>query len=276
MSIQDTGIYRKDKKEQYYTNDDTAKQCVDIILKRIPEYQKYIWVEPSAGNGVFLKYVPPGVKSVGLDIDPKHEKIQAHDYSKWNPDIKTPIIVFGNPPFGRQSSLAKSFIRHSCIFSEAVAFILPRSFQKPSMNSCFPPNFHNIHSSSIPDNSFLVNSKVYNVPCVFQIWKKMPSPRYKEPKVLPYKYSYVSQDSDYSFAIRRVGGRAGSCILPGTRHSNQTHRFIKLEPDITMYTEQIIEKLNGHTFPSNTVGPRSISTQEINTVINSTIKSITN
>ena len=43
------------------------------------------------------------------------------------------IHVIGNPPFGRQSSLAIKFIKKSCSFSDTISFILPKSFKKDSM-----------------------------------------------------------------------------------------------------------------------------------------------
>ena len=271
---QDTGIHRITTKEQYYTKDETAKDCVRCITTQILNISDYLWVEPSAGNGVFLKYIPPGIQSIGIDIDPKNEIIQKQDFLNWKPDTSKPILVFGNPPFGKQSSLAKKFIRHSCTFADTIAFILPRSFQKPSMFNSFSDNFHMVYSKDIPYNSFVVNSCSYDVPCIFQIWKKLSYPRHKEKKIVPNKYKYVKQESGYTFAIRRVGSQAGKCYMPGRHFNNQTHRFIQLDPDIVMYSKKITELINKHTFPSNTVGPRSISTQEINIVLNSKISSV--
>lgn len=54
----------------------------------------------------------------------------------------------------------------------ALAFILPRSFMKPSMYGCIPLNFHLVKQVELPKNSFEVNKEEYDVPCVFQIWEK--------------------------------------------------------------------------------------------------------
>ena len=45
------------------------------------------------------------------------------------------LHFIGNPPFGRQSSLAKKFIKHicSCDKTKTIAFILPKSFKKDSL-----------------------------------------------------------------------------------------------------------------------------------------------
>ena len=46
------------------------------------------------------------------------------------------------------------------------------------------------------------------------------------------------------------------------------------ETTINKYTNLIIEKINNHIFPSNTVGPRSLSKSETNVVINNIIGSV--
>ena len=48
------------------------------------------------------------------------------------------IHIIGNPPFGRQSSLAIKFIKKSCEFCDTLSFILPKSFKKESLKKHFP------------------------------------------------------------------------------------------------------------------------------------------
>ena len=45
--------------------------------------------------------------------------------------------IIGNPPFGRQSSLAIKFIKKSCEFCDSISFILPKSFKKDSLKKHF-------------------------------------------------------------------------------------------------------------------------------------------
>ena len=47
-----------------------------------------------------------------------------------------------------------------------------KSFKKFSMQKCFPINWHLMEQFEIPDNSFVIQGKSHNVPCVFQIWEK--------------------------------------------------------------------------------------------------------
>jgi len=274
--IQDTGKYRTNINDQFYTNPIIAKQCIAKIIELFPVTYNYLWVEPSAGNGSFLNNIPPEYKKIGIDLEPMSSNIIKQDYIQWNPtlEINTNIIVFGNPPFGRQSSLAKSFIQKSCKFADIIAFILPKSFTKPSMYNAFGLNFHLMHSDELPKNSFIINNSPYDVPCVFQIWQKQEMPRNVENKIEPRGFKYVKSNENYHIAFRRVGGLAGKCYPNnGTKYSEQSHYFILFETKVKKIST-IMEKINEHIFPSNTVGPRSLSKSEANSVINEIILAV--
>jgi hypothetical protein len=270
-SIQDTGKFRTNKKDQFFTAPEIAKKCVDNIIKLLPETEDYRWIEPSAGNGSFMKQVPKKYDIIGMDIEPQDTNIILQDFLKYDfPTTNKKIIIFGNPPFGRQASMAKSFIKKSCEVAEIIAFILPKSFTKPSMNNSFHLSFHCIYTEILPKNSFLINDDVYDVPCVFQIWQKKSYNRTLDDKILPYKFKYVKSSNDYDIAFKRVGGLAGKCCID--KNCNiQSHYFIKFDDELKKYINKIIEKINNHTFPTNTTGPRSLSKNEINVVFNKTI-----
>lgn len=272
---QDTGKFRKNAKDQFYTDDAVAKLCIQHIVNRIPDTLNYLWLEPSAGSGSFLHNTPPNCERLGLDVEPMAADVTNQDFLAWIPPEDRDVIVFGNPPFGRQSSLAKSFIAKSCKFAKVVAFILPRSFTKPSMFNSFDPMFHLVISVELEGNSFILNGSKYDVPCVFQIWQKGVTPRSIEEKVVPIGFQYVKAGSNYDMAFRRVGGLAGKCYRNnGTSFSVQSHYFMKLDAGVLAHMDAIIEKNNSHTFPSNTLGPRSLSKSEVNTVLNNIIRSV--
>ena len=68
-----------------------------------------------AGNGSFID----GIKSISshyifYDLEPEHDEIIQQDYlicNEYNKKINEKIHVIGNPPFGRQSSIAIKFIK---------------------------------------------------------------------------------------------------------------------------------------------------------------------
>jgi hypothetical protein len=283
---QDTGKFRQNTKDQFYTTDAVAAQCVcDIVSTLKPSTQgaaaKYLWIEPSAGKGAFIRSVPKKAEVIGIDIEPKAPGIIEADFLEWSPPTTTKkIISFGNPPFGKQSSLAKAFIKKCCTFSDIIAFILPLSFTKPSMSRAFDAKFHCILSKELQGDSFEINEGVaYDVPCVFQIWQKRKDARKAEKDVLPEHFAYVkSPDTDaHDVAFRRVGVYAGRCFkivenTSTTTFSKQSHHFMVFDEIARPHVDAIVKNINEHTFPSNTVGPRSLSKSEINAVINSIIR----
>jgi len=262
---QDTGLQR-DCKDQFYTCEDVAKMCVDILLRHVPT--TIPWIEPSAGQGVFLRLVP---HAIGYDIEPKHPSIRTADFL--HVDIPHGCLVFGNPPFGRQSSLAKQFIRHAAEKAAWIGFILPRSFLKPSMQSAFPLDFHLVDSIELPSNSFRVNNIPYDVPCVFQVWKRESTHRIVEGSASPIGFRYVKKTDTYSFAFRRVGINAGKCCLPSQDLSVQSHYFVKVDDETKI--NNILQASQTHTFPTNTTGPRSLSKHEATCFLNAAITNAT-
>ena len=265
----DTGKFRTNTKDQYYTRSSVAKRCVDSIVSLCPGSLQCQWIEPSAGNGVFLKVVPEAIRSLGIDLDPKDPRILKGNFLTWEPDNKEKKVYFGNPPFGRQGCLAKAFIQHSALNgADIIGFILPKSFLKPSMSRAFPAKFHCVHSIELEKEAFEVNGEAYDVPCVFQIWKRGLQDRPKEEPVKESGFEYVKADQDYHMVFRRVGGLAGKCYEKGTAiFSPQSHYFIKLDDQYIKDLPIILDTVNKHVFPSNTVGPRSLSKGEANEVL---------
>ena len=83
----------------------------------------------------------------------------------------------------------------------------------------------------------------------------------------------ISRKEKYDIVFRRVGGLAGKCYRNnGTNYSIQSHYFIKFDNEVVPLIDTITEKINNHIFPSNTLGPRSLSKSEANIVINDLIK----
>ena len=54
--------------DKYYTSDEVAQYCISKT-KEIINNPNVKFLEPSAGNGVFLKYLPP--ETIAYDIEPE-------------------------------------------------------------------------------------------------------------------------------------------------------------------------------------------------------------
>lgn len=173
-----------------------------------------------------------------------------------------PIHIIGNPPFGRQSKTARSFIRICSGFATTISFILPKSFKKQSFKKTFPPCFHLLFQVDMPDNSFTIDNRPYSVPCIFQIWKRMPYDRLINPIIDPIGFVFCKKDDRPDMDIRRVGVYAGRLVEDNIQDlSAQSHYFLRLtDMDRTRF-KKLFHDI--HFEHENTVGPRSISKQEI-------------
>ena len=266
-NTQTTGLNR-DTIDKYYTNLNIVTTCIQHIKQHIQVNKDDLFIEPSAGNGSFItELLSLSSNCLFYDIEPENSSIIKQDYLLLDTtNIITnynKIHVVGNPPFGRQSSLAIKFIKKSCEFANSISFILPRSFKKSSMQKCFPLHFHLIFEENIQDNAFMVNNESYNVPCVFQIWEKKNVNREVQVSLTPKNYSFVSITDNPDIAFRRVGVYAGRIYNEDiSNKSPQSHYFIKFDKKIS---DTLFQTLNAIEFTSknDTVGPRSISKQEL-------------
>lgn len=188
------------------------------------------------------------------------------------------ILVIGNPPFGLQNSLAVKFINHAAVFADRVAFILPISFKKESVQNRINLNMHLTYEEEIPKNSFTLNGENYDVKCVFQIWDRKDEPRVRKQKTnlnTNNMFDFVRKADSPDAVIHRVGGRAGIVSLAWEDKTEMNHYFIRLKKESDRETlVSTVEELNKISYPSryHSVGPRSVSKAEMNEEINKNFK----
>ena len=84
--------------------------------------------------------------------------------------------MIGNPPFGRVSSLAIKFFNHAAKWSNVIAFIIPRTFRKISVQNKLDEMYHLVYDEEIPNNPCCFSPPMM-VKCCFQIWEKKPIKR---------------------------------------------------------------------------------------------------
>lgn len=250
---------KRDTIDKFYTNInvvDTIFTHIDTILGINKDD---LVIEPSAGNGAFINVINKlSNDTIFLDIKPEHPLIKEQNYLEFTPDTNKKIHIIGNPPFGRQSSLAIKFIKHSTSFCDTISFILPKSFKKDSMKKHFNPYFHLEFETDLLENSFLLNDTTYNVPCVFQIWIKKDYKREIPLKLEPIGWKFVNKQDNPDISFRRVGVYAGKIDTEIESKSVQSHYFIKFEKDTNIDHLQLEFKSS-----NDTVGPKSISKQEL-------------
>ena len=175
--------YSDNSYDQFYTNLDIAKQCIDSI-----DITKYdVVIEPSAGNGSFYNQINHKYK-IGFDIKPECDGVHKQDFLKYkhpftsknlsfmesNLNRKPKILTIGNPPWGVRGQLALEFINHSFKFSDTVAFILPIYFDPKAElpEQAVRPNYEIINCINLPDYGFNYNGKSVSLGSVFITYKK--------------------------------------------------------------------------------------------------------
>lgn len=111
--------------DKYYTSSDLAKYCVNKTKEIIGEENVTEWLEPSAGSGAFLDYLP--LATVAYDILPDDERIIKQNFLDLDLLYKKGRCIVGNPPFGTRNTLSVKFFKKSIILCDYIAFILPIS-----------------------------------------------------------------------------------------------------------------------------------------------------
>ena len=169
-SVRDAGL------DKFYTVPTVSEKCL-ISIGELYKWSEWgLVVEPSAGNGSFFTRIPVD-KKVWIDISPEHKDIIKQDFLTYYPpsDIGK-ILVVGNPPFGKVSSLAIKFFNHAAEWADVIAFIIPRTFRRVSIHNKINANFHLIFNEEIPMKPCSFTPPMM-VKCCFQIWEKRETKR---------------------------------------------------------------------------------------------------
>ena len=115
--------------DKFYTKPVVAERLFCLVKEYTTNPQTFL--EPSAGNGVFLGLLTSLSDNViAFDISPDASGITQADFL--SQDVGKVDVVIGNPPFGKNSSLAVKFFNKCAEWQpEVIAFVLPRTFKKP-------------------------------------------------------------------------------------------------------------------------------------------------
>jgi hypothetical protein len=181
-------------------------------------------IEPSAGDGSFLNQIEC-INKIGIDILPEDNNIIKQDFLYYTPPLnKHNILIIGNPPFGKIGSLAIKFFNHSSQWANVIAFIIPKTFRKISVQNKLNKKFHLIYDEDIPNKPCCFTPAI-NIKCCFQIWEKKNIER--NLINLPTKHkdwdflnlgpndnnNQPTPPIDADFAIRAYGGKIGDIIV---------------------------------------------------------------
>lgn len=248
---------RKSSSDKFYTKPEIALRCIELV--GIENFDQII--EPGAGSGSFSKQIP-GCQA--YDLYPEDPSVVEQDWFEYRQErvVGSRVLVIGNPPFGQQNTLAVRFINHAAAFADTVAFILPISFKKYSVQNRLDRHLHRVKEWILPANSFTLEGVDYDVPAVFQVWAWRRDERERqERRMTSPHFHFVGKDEQPDVRVQRVGGNAGVASTDMTK-SAASNYFIKI--DMAMSVDEFIAYVNQLTFPGRDfgVGPRTISKDE--------------
>ena len=217
---------REEGLDKFYTIPTISQKCLDTVGSYYKWSEWGLVIEPSAGNGSFLIRIPTDNK-IGIDISPEHTNVIQQDFLTYKPpNTIGKILVVGNPPFGRVSSLAIKFFNHASIWADVIAFIIPRTFRRVSVHNKLNTSFHLIVDEEIPMEPCSFSPPMM-AKCCFQIWEKRDTQRaIVELSTTHNDWDFLgfgpkdakgqpTQPIGADFAIRAYGGKCGEIIDTG-------------------------------------------------------------
>jgi len=236
-TIKTDSVYKLD---QFFTKKDIVIQCL-IELEFYYKLEDFdIIIEPSAGQGSFVKMLPAN-KRIAIELDnelcEQNKEYRCMSFFNYICEVTDEnILVIGNPPFGTQNKLSVDFFNHAAQFADVIAFIIPKTWNKQSIHNRLNENFHLVKSVDLPEDCFY-GDKGTNVKCCFQIWKFSEEKRIPEKKILSHKdwdfLSYVKTNDDLEppknadFVVLAYGSNSGQVSTDLFQWRPKSVHFIK-------------------------------------------------
>jgi predicted RNA methylase len=266
------GNTRVTGKEQYYTPKPLALELVAEIEKVLGPLAGKTVLEPAGGTGAFIEAVQAaGVNNViSFDIEPLHDLVTKGNFLEQEVKERN-LITVSNPPFGRNNSLSIPFFNHAAAVSDAICFIVPRSWRKWSVTNRLDLGFElaldlDIDVDYVDAAGSDLSNKTHLATC-FQIWKKTGNTRQIVRVLDKGIIEKVSPEmADVSLTIFGYGcGKVKTKFEPV---ANTTQMFLKLNHPKALAA---LESVDYSKFFKNTAYTEALSLQEINYLLNEEI-----
>jgi predicted RNA methylase len=266
------GNTRVTGKEQFYTPKPLARELVAQIENVLGPLTGKIVLEPAGGTGAFIEAViDRGVERVvSFDIEPLHELVTEGSFLDQK-NLDRNLITISNPPFGRNNSLSIPFFNHAADLSEAICFIVPRSWRKWSVTNRLDLRFElvldiDLDIDYVDASDEALSNKSHLATC-FQVWKKTGQTR-KLVKVADKRIieKVTPDQADVSLTIFGYG--CGKVKTEFEKVPNTTQMFLKLHHPKAL---EALESVDYSRFFKNTAYTEALSLQEINYLLNEAI-----
>jgi len=263
------GNTRVTGKEQFYTPLELAGSLLDQVATILGPLAGRTILEPAGGTGAFVQaaLAHDVSKVVSFDIEPLHELVTKADFLTADLDLSN-VVTISNPPFGRNNSLSIPFFNKAALVSEAICFIVPRSWRKWSVLNRLDPNFQllsdqDLNIDYVDASGQLISSKSRLATC-FQIWQRSDQPRARiRVRDMGVIRRTTPEKADVSLTIFGYG--CGKLKKNFERKSNTTQLFLTLEHPGAL---EALERVDFSRFYKNTAYTEALSMQEINYLLN--------
>lgn len=236
------------------------KETVNLCLNKLLLSDFSHIIEPS---GVYFTRQTPAKEQAKIVTPPTE-----HDDISWLGSVYSfgetdNVLAFGMPMFGHQNNLAMKFVNHSALFSHTIAFILPASFKKQSVQSKVNKFFHLTSEDYLPMKAFVKDGQPHHVPAVFQIWTKQSYAREKTPVLVSNRIKFVKKSQHPDFSVQRIGANAGKASIRWKDKSEASNYFVKIVDGSSVF--RMVDLFNDTVFVERewSSGPESLTKQEI-------------
>ena len=266
------GNTRVTGKEQYYTPANLAGALIAEVEKVLGPLRGQTVLEPAGGTGSFVEAaLAAGAKKIiSFDIEPLHPLVQQGDFLV-EEILESNLITISNPPFGRNNALSIPFFNKAAQISEAICFIVPRSWRKWSVTNRLDLNFELVFDTDLEidyeDASANSLSNKTRLATCFQIWKRVSKPReIIKIKDMGLVEKVSPEQADVSLTVFGYG--CGKLRTEFEPVANTTQLFLRL---IHKDAYSALSKVDFSRFYKNTAYTEAISLQEINYLLNEEI-----
>jgi predicted RNA methylase len=264
------GNRRKTGVEQYYTPKDLALKLSAELIAITGSDRSFM--EPAGGNGSFIAALESlGAQDIqAVDLYPKHPKVKSANFLEHTPSGQD-LVTISNPPFGRNNSLSIPFFNHAANHSEFIAFLVPRSWRKWSVQNRLDRRFHLISDQDVAVNYVTDSGERIGVNndlrTCFQIWQRQKTLR-PIIKVADQGLIQKCKPEQADIAVRVFGFGCGKVYRDFPRKANTTLMFLTV---LDARVFEVIEGLDYERFTLNTSYTRALALPELNYLLNEAI-----
>ena len=265
------GNTRVTGKEQFYTPLELAHTLVEYVEQILGPLQGKKVLEPAGGTGSFVEAaLARGAQVISFDIEPLHPAVDQGSFLEQELSHEN-LITISNPPFGRNNSLSIPFFNHAATSSDAICFIVPRSWRKWSVTNRLDLNFELLSDQDLDidymdSSGDLISDKSRLATC-FQIWKRTSVARVPvKIKDMGVVEKVSPQQADISLTVFGYG--CGTVKQQFDRVPNTTQLFLKLNHPKALAA---LRSVDFSRFFRSTAYTEALSIQEINYLLNEEI-----